>query len=183
MKLTQAASRLAQQGGSAGAAGLGRPSATSRTSSTMMTDVCVAKEVESARLHFPSFDPSPMLDAETREIYDRPIQSSLDPADALEEPPHVQVRGSRAELLGLLRRLDRSGRLALFEPHQVRMPYRAGVFTIMKDLEKDRLILDSRPANQLEPGLVTWTASMGSMPRSWSSTSLRVRWRSAQAKT
>ena len=46
-----------------------------------------------------------MLDAETREIYDRPIQSSLDPADALEEPPHVQVRGSRAELLGLLRRL------------------------------------------------------------------------------
>jgi len=43
------------------------------------------------------------------------------------------------------------------------MPYRAGVFTIMKDLEKDRLILDSRPANQLEPGLVTWTASMGSI--------------------
>ena len=166
MKLTQAASRLAQQGGSAGAAGLRRSSTTSRTSSTMMTDVCVAKEVESARLHFrgrPSFDPSPMLDAETREIYDRPIQSSLDPADALEEPPHVQVRGSRAELLGLLRRLDRSGRLALFEPYQVRMPYRAGVFTIMKDLEKDRLILDSRPANQLEPGLVTWTASMGSI--------------------
>ena len=33
----------------------------------------------------------------------------------------------------------------------------------MKDLEKDRFILDARPANQLEAGLTTWTATMGSV--------------------
>ena len=165
--LTRAATSLASRGGSALHSTKSRPvKVPSAVASTLLADVCIAKEVESSRLQFrgrPSFDPSPMLDRETKEIYDHPLQMAMDPSDAVAEPPHVQVRGSRSEVLGLLHKLDKSGRLALFEPEDVRMPYRAGLFTLMKDLEKDRLILDSRPSNQLEPGLVTWTATMGTI--------------------
>ena len=75
----------------------------------------------------------------------------------------MQVRGRRSEIMGLFRKLDQTNRLALFAEDEVRMPYRSGLFALMKDLEKDRLILDARPANQLEPGLTKWTATMGSI--------------------
>ena len=165
--LTRAATSLASRGGSAFHSTAQRPpKVTSKVASTLLADVCVAKEVESSRLQFrgrPSFDPSPMLDRETKEIYDHPLQMAMDPCDAVADPPHVQVRGSRSEILGLLHKLDKSGRLALFEPKDVRMPYRAGLFILLKDLEKDRLIMDSRPSNRLEVGLVTWTATMGTI--------------------
>ena len=79
----------------------------------------------------------------------------------MEPVPHVQVRGSRAEVLQLFHSLDETGRLALFAPSQVRMPLRAGLFCLMKNLEKDRLIMDARPANLAEEPLNAWTQSMG----------------------
>ena len=165
--LTRAATALASRGGSALHTTVPRPSGSSVTTpTTLLADVCVAKEVESSRLQFrgrPSFDPTPMLDEQTKEIYEHPLQIAMDPSEAVADPPHVQVRGARAEILGLLHKLDKSGRLALFEPSAVRMSHRAGLFTLMKDLERDRLILDSRPSNQLEPGYVTWTATMGTI--------------------
>ena len=45
----------------------------------------------------------------------------------------------------------------------MRMQHRAGLFCLAKDLTRDRLILDSRPANQLEEGITTWTSSMASI--------------------
>ena len=45
----------------------------------------------------------------------------------------------------------------------MRMQHRAGLFCLAKDLTRDRPILDSRPANQLEAGITTWTASMASI--------------------
>ncbi len=56
-------------------------------------------------------------------------------------------------ILGLLRRLDESGRLALHPPSEIRMSHRAGLLALLKSLEVDRLILDCRPANELEPPL------------------------------
>ena len=135
-------------------------------STSLLADVSAAKEVESHRLQFkgiPSFDPTELLSEETRQIYVDPMTHSMDPADALQDPPHVQVRGRRSEILGLFRKLDQTQRLALFTKDQVRWHHRAGLFTLMKDLSKDRLIMDARPANQLECGLTQWTNTMGSI--------------------
>ena len=133
---------------------------------SMFSEVQVAKEVESHRLKFagrPSFDPAPYLEGAARECYVDPMQQAAAPADMTEDPPRVRVHGKRHEVLGLLKSLDATGRLALFTPKQVRMNHRAGLFALAKNLEVDRLILDSRPANVLEEGLSDWTQTMGSV--------------------
>lgn len=135
--------------------------------SQKLGEVQLAKDIESHRLQFsgsPSFDPSPLLDEETQCAYIDPLTYSIPPCDSLEDPPHVQVRGQRSEVLKLFQSLDRSGRLAIFTPDQVRMQHRAGLFALMKNLTTDRLILDSRPANTLEAPLCRWTQTMGAVP-------------------
>ena len=120
-------------------------------SSTLLSEVSVAKEIESQRLQFrgvPSFDPTDLLDEETRNTYVDPVAAAISPEESCQDPPFVQVRGRRAEIMKLFHKLDQSHRLALFTEEQVRMQYRSGLFALMKDLEKDRLILDARPANQ-----------------------------------
>ena len=133
---------------------------------TLLGEVQLAKDVESHRLKFvgkPAFDPSPFLEPLTREIYQTPVDCAIDPCECPHDPPHVQVRGKRAEVLKLLHALDASGRLALFPPEEVRMQHRAGLFSLMKNLTTDRLILDSRPANLLELPLNAWTQTMASI--------------------
>ena len=133
---------------------------------SLLSEVVAAKDIESDRLQFrgtPSFDPTGLLEDETRQVYADPLKMAMDPSDALQDPPRVQVRGKRAEVMGLFKKLDRTQRLALFTEEQVRLQHRAGLFTLMKDLQRDRLILDARPANQLEEGLTTWTSTMGSI--------------------
>ena len=135
-------------------------------SATLLSEVSIAKEIESQRLQFrgvPSFDPTNLLDEETRSTYVDPVAAAISPEESCQDPPFVQVRGRRTEIMKLFRKLDQSNRLALFTEEQVRMQYRSGLFALMKDLEKDRLILDARPANQLEFGLTTWTSTMGSV--------------------
>ena len=108
---------------------------------TLLGEVQLAKDVESHRLKFvgkPAFDPSPFLEPLTREIYQTPIDCAIDPCECPHDPPHVQVRGIRAEVLKLLRALDASGRLALFPPEEVRMQHRAGLFSLMKNLTTDQ---------------------------------------------
>eukprot|EP00439_Symbiodinium_sp_Y106_P053070 s5693_g7.t1 len=41
-----------------------------------------------------------------------------------------------------------------------RLPYAAGLFAVLKDTKRDRLILDSRPANVLEEPPHFWTSSL-----------------------
>ena len=43
-----------------------------------------------------------------------------------------------------------------------RIPYAAGLFSVVKDLERDRLILDARPANLLETPPQFWTSTLAS---------------------
>lgn len=129
-------------------------------------EIQAAKPIEAQRLVFkgkPNFDPTPYLVEPARSLYRRPLDFAVDASECLEDVPAVKARGPRKELLGLLAALDDTSRLALFTPEQIRMGHRAGVFALMKNLEADRLILDCRPANLLEPGLNLWTQTMGSL--------------------
>ena len=126
------------------------------------------KKIESDRIQVagrPAFDPSPLLDEQSRRIYNDPISHAISPDDATDDPPRVTARGDRKQILGLLHRLDRSGRLYLCPPSQVRMKHRAGLFALLKSLDADRLILDCRPANSLEPQIGRWVQTMGAIAR------------------
>lgn len=136
------------------------------TSASLLGEVQLAKKIESARISFagkPTFDPSPLLDEASRKIFCNPLEHAVSPEDATEDPPRVNARGDRHQILGLLRRLDKSGRLFLCPPGEVRMRYRAGLFSLLKNLESDRLILDCRPANALEPQICNWVQTMGAI--------------------
>ncbi len=162
--LTVRAVRMVEKGGSARMAGP-RCSRSGETD-TLLAEVQLAKDIESNRLAFrgePAFDPLPYLEGEVRAIYEEPLANSLDPAEALATPPHVQVRGKQKEVMGLLKKLDATNRLALLDPKTVRKGREAGLFSLMKNTTTDRLILDARPANELEVGINDWTASMATI--------------------
>ena len=128
-------------------------------------DPTIAKDIEAHRLKFtgvPAFDPRPWMTAEAEVWYDRPLDCALPPEEHVEEVPHVQVKGKRKEILKLLHALDNSNRLAIFPQEDIRDGYQSGMFSLIKDLQKDRLILDSRPANTLEWPLSAFTQCMGS---------------------
>lgn len=132
---------------------------------TMLSEVQLAKEVEADRLGFgglPAFDPSQFFETATRAIYTSPLQHAAEPQDMFEDPPRVQVRGKRAEILKLLKKLDDTKRLKFFRPEQVRWHHRSGLFSLMKNVSTDRLIMDSRLANMLEPALNSYTQTMAS---------------------
>ena len=123
------------------------------------------KPVDPARLKFtgrPEFDPVPFLDPISAEVYNSPLQCSLDPGDFVGAVPFVQVHCSPEKKLELFNLLDHSGRLALHPPSAVRPKFAAGLFSVVKNLEYDRLILDSRPSNLLEQPLQRWVRSLAS---------------------
>lgn len=164
--LSAVALHLVAAGGSSRASQSGPRVEKSKQKSSVFGDVQLAKDIESKRLHFggpPTFDPTNLLEPTTREIFQHPIDCAMDPADSNADPPHVQTRGSRKEILALLDSLDRTNRLQLFRAEDVLMTHRAGLFSLMKNLSTDRLILDSRPFNCLEYPLNQWTQSMGSV--------------------
>ena len=135
-------------------------------SGEVTSEVQAAKEIEADRLTFggrPSFNPMPFLDEVTARVYEDPLACSMPPEECLQEPPKVKIRGKRSEVLKLLHKLDDTGRLALFTPQEVRMRFRAGAFSLIKNQTKDRLILDSRPHNLLEEPLGAYTQTMGAM--------------------
>ena len=124
------------------------------------------KPVESERLQFrgfPDFDPTPFLDAHSEEIYEHPFEHSIDPDEFMGEVPRVRVHCSREERLKLYQLLDKSKRVKLFTEEQVRRKFGSGVLAVLKSMELDRLILDSRPHNLLEspPGRFIQTLGSG----------------------
>ena len=122
-----------------------------------------AKQVEADRLTFvgrPEFDPGEMFDHRTLQVYDDPISHAV----VHEAPlaPTVRVLASRDEKIKLYRRLAETGRLTLMDPGEVNVAYGAGLFSVLKDLSRDRLILDARPANSREIPLCSWTRTLAS---------------------
>ena len=128
-------------------------------------DVIPAKPIVASRLRFPgppAFRPTGFLDEHTLERFDRPFLHALDPADAQREPPRVRILASRSERLELFAKLASSGRLNPVRVSKDRLRFGAGLFAVGKDLERDRLILDCRPANTLERPPSRWTSSLAS---------------------
>lgn len=72
------------------------------------------------------------------------------------------MRIDRGDRLSFLELLDSTSRLALLPPSSVRPGYLNGVFTVPKDEQKDRMVLDARPPNGLERTEERWIRSLAS---------------------
>lgn len=128
-------------------------------------DVLVAKPIEASRLEFrgrPEFNPSPFLDPLGRKIFEEPLSVSCAPEDASEVPPVVRIHGKPSEVWKLLRALDASGRLGVVRESEIIAGYGAGLFSVPKDQDRDRLIFDCRPMNTLQSTPQRWISSMAS---------------------
>ena len=116
-----------------------------------------AKPIVAERLQFgpePRFDPVPYLDVITAEMYENPRSFSDFKAA---NPPVGRVRGARGEIKELYKKLALTKRLVPLKSERVDSRFTSGLFAVVKDLERDRLIMDSRPANAAEEGLNKWT--------------------------
>lgn len=123
------------------------------------------KEIEPDRLSFmgfPEFDPRPFLDAAGARVFEFPLSSSLPPKAYVFPIPRVQVHCSLERKIALFTLLDKSRRLALHAPNEVRLRFASGVFSVVKSLTKDRLIMDARPSNLLEIPMEKWILSLAS---------------------
>ena len=103
-----------------------------------------AKPIEADRLTFvgrPLFDPSELYDQKTYEAYVDPLQRVQH--DPHYVPPQVKVLASSGEKVKLYRRLMETGRLVLLSEEECSLQFGAGLFAVIKDLQKDRLILDA----------------------------------------
>ena len=127
----------------------------------------VAKEVETDRLSVPldppEFQPENLLPSHHRSVFRDPVKFATDPALSSTAPPRVQLHASRSQAFELLHFLDRRQRLVLAPEEKVRPTHLCGVFSLIKDQNKDRMILDARPPNLLEEALNDWTATLGSI--------------------
>ncbi len=127
------------------------------------TSFSTFKEIDPSRLQFvgfPIFDPRPYLDERGRNVFEHPLQCSLDPSTYDGGIPHVKMHCSREAKIKLFELLDSSKRLSLHRPENVRSKFCSGMFAVLKSLDKDRLIMDSRPPNALEVPLQRWIRSL-----------------------
>ncbi|CAE7720841.1 unnamed protein product, partial [Symbiodinium necroappetens] len=127
----------------------------------------VAKNLESHRLALsgrPTFDPSPHLDPEARSHYLDPSAWMASP-DTLQEPlPKPKFKASRAERLKVLAMLDSTDRLRFVPAACVDYRFTNGLFAIIKDQSRDRLILDARCPNLLEAATGRWIRTLAAAP-------------------
>ena len=127
----------------------------------------LAKEVDASRISVPErppeFDPSDLFSEPHKTVYSDPISKAIEPHESYHVPPRVRVHASRDQALRFLQFLDDRHRLELVPAEKVREAHLCGAFALTKDLEKDRLIVDARPANMLETTLGAWTRTMGSI--------------------
>ena len=126
----------------------------------------VAKDVEPDRFRFhgtPSFRAAEFLDEENKKRFENPLDYAevLDPDDP--KLPAVKVRGNKVNQMRLLETLDSSDRLKLFRSTEVERGFENGIFSIPKDAEKDRMVLDARRPNSRETSEQRWIYSLGSV--------------------
>lgn len=110
----------------------------------------------------PSFDPTPFLNEETRQLYEHPLEQVNDELIGSLNPPRVCVHGNFKEKLALLKVLEETNRLTFRSMSSVCKGFGNGLFSVPKDLSVDRLILDARPANLLQNPPNKFIMSMGS---------------------
>ena len=132
--------------------------------SVAKVNISPAKDIQAERVELPpppGFNPVPLLDSDTRAVYERPIQTGrilgLD-----DHPPVVHIRATAENKLELLRKLRMTGRLQPLHKGSVRKAHLSGLFAVPKSLTRDRLILDARPANIADAALNYWCKTMAS---------------------
>ena len=124
-----------------------------------------AKAIRSGRLQFPSapaFKPQPYMDESTAALFDDPLKFAAAGASFVGEVPKVRVHADPENLVQLCRKLADTGRLKPVPATCKRDSFVSGMFAVGKDLERDRLIMDSRPPNLLEAKPAVWTSTMAS---------------------
>ena len=126
-----------------------------------------AKQIEASRVTLPpapAFDPRPFFDQSTTFAYEHPLQRVLEiPREA--PPLRSVIMASRANKLELFKALAASGRLGILDHAEVRPGIASGLFAVVKDLSRDRLILDGRGANVYEKPLSHWTRGLASFDK------------------
>ncbi|CAE7334124.1 unnamed protein product [Symbiodinium microadriaticum] len=111
----------------------------------------------------PCFRPQPYMDSTTKEFYDHPLRFARRPEPGVDQPPFVKILADRTQTLLLLRSLAQSGRLQRLDTVPAeRLGWGAGAFCVAKDELRDRLVLDARPANQLESFPGRWVRALAS---------------------
>lgn len=121
------------------------------------------KQVDPSRLTFvgkPVFDPSPYLDRQSRAVFNQPLTERVPPELYNGQVPRVRVHCSAGQKVRLFELLDASNRLGVHLASEVTPQFSSGLFSIVKDLQKDRLILDSRGANTLEVPILRWVRGL-----------------------
>ena len=122
----------------------------------------VAKALVADRLKFgdaPRFDPTAYLDGHTAAMYSEPGNFHK---DVFEKPPPVSIRATATEKIKLYQKLAACKRLAFLPCRDVEPEYSSGLFSVVKNMQKDRMIMDSRPPNVREIPAARWTACMAS---------------------
>ena len=124
----------------------------------------VAKEVEPERLkfhEFPSFNPEPFLDYQNRRVYKCPLDHAeeVDPDDP--RLPNVKIRCKAGQKIKIIEKLDEVRRLALLPARSVRRGFENGLFSLVKDAKRDRMILDARRPNFCEASERRWIYTLG----------------------
>ena len=110
----------------------------------------------------PTFDPRAFLDPRSRALYEDPVSHASAPCEITEPLPIVKVHATYREKMKLYQKLDQTERLAIATRDEVREFAPNGLFTVAKDLSYDRMILDGRRPNKLQPPLNRWIMSMAS---------------------
>ena len=123
----------------------------------------VARPLLASRLQFPgppSFDPGKFFDAATKDWYERPLELRTDPEVFDGQVPNVRVFADPFNKVQLYKKLADSGRLKPILACEKRKGFVSGLFAVIKDANRDRMVLDGRPPNLLEPHDNVWCGSM-----------------------
>ena len=72
------------------------------------------------------------------------------------------MRATHSERLKLYKKLADSGRLKPVSKDTFHAGFTSGLFAVVKDQNRDRMILDARPANMLSKGQQKWSQTMAS---------------------
>ena len=110
----------------------------------------------------PEFDPRPFLGPRNRLRFERPFSWAASSVPLKPVPP-VRVHCQAQHLRGFLELLDAGNRLELVPLRVVDYSRTCGVFAVAKDAARDRLVLDSRPANAFEDPANPWVRSLAAV--------------------
>ena len=128
-------------------------------------DVAKAKPLVADRITVPEkprFDPLPHFDRRTAVRYCFPLTRGRRPEEVDEQPPNVQIRAAGGERIKLLRKLATAGMLLPVDRSSFHPGFENGMFAVVKDASRDRLVLDSRASNFLDVGQSLWSGAMAS---------------------